>query len=60
MAKPGCFGPRRSMAAFLHKPAFVLFDVGKEGWRGATAFAPDRVNYLENQHGGTLAFRRYD
>ena len=39
-------------------PVMALFDVGKDGWRGVTAFRADRVSYLENQRGGTLAYRR--
>lgn len=39
-------------------PAFVLFDVGPNGWTGVTAFDPERASYIMRQRGGTLAWRR--
>ncbi|MFQ5566158.1 MAG: PBECR2 nuclease fold domain-containing protein [Paracoccaceae bacterium] len=36
----------------------VGLDVGKDGWRGATAFNADGINQILNRRGGVLAYRR--
>ena len=48
----------RWRVAGQEEPAFVLFDVGPDGWTGTTAFRPERGSYLDNQRVGTLAYRR--
>lgn len=39
-------------------PAFVLFDIGRDGWNGVTGFQPKREGYLDKERQGTLAWRR--
>ncbi len=39
-------------------PALVVFETGKDGWRGVTGFATERLKDLEGQRRGTLAYRR--
>ena len=39
-------------------PAFAVFDTGKDGWSGITAFQPDKENYLKKQRAGALVYRR--
>jgi hypothetical protein len=41
-------------------PAFVMFQWGRDGWSGITAFGPDTQRYLERQRRGILAWRRKD
>ncbi|NNG04066.1 MAG: hypothetical protein HKM95_08190 [Inquilinus sp.] len=48
----------RWRVAGQEQPAFVLFDVGPDGWTGTTAFRPERGTYLDNQRAGSLAYRR--
>ncbi len=38
--------------------AITVFEVGRDGWSGVTAFPADREAYLRRQRGGTLAYRR--
>jgi len=39
-------------------PMVVVFDVGKDGWKGVTGFRAKETEYLENIRGGVLAYRR--
>lgn len=36
----------------------IVFDVGKDGWVGVTAFRARNSSYLEQHRAGTLAYRR--
>lgn len=39
-------------------PTFVMFEIGKDGWQGMTAFTPDNLRYLNCQRRDTLASPR--
>lgn len=41
--------------------AVIVLDIGKDGWRGVTAFVGDKDSNLGNKvRGGTLGYRRSD
>lgn len=41
-------------------PGFVLFDTGKDGWTGVTAFSPRKEAYIDRQRKGALVYRKPD
>lgn len=53
---------RRYLARFdivgSETPALAVFELGKLGWTGVTAFTPRSVSHLERQRAGKLVYRR--
>ncbi len=37
---------------------FILFDTGKDGWDGVTAFKPQKQSYIDKQRSGTLVYKK--